>query len=276
MRIEGAFVTPDGENHPMYEPPRNDNYLNAFNNLLTTICRSNIDIKPVVSKNALVNYLTNYITKQETSTPELLQLLRTTDTHAAHPPAYPAWHIYTKIINKFVGSRDYSAQEVCHLALGLRGYVSSRSSVSASVDNLGNVENVEGEPTLTTSKYLKYLTRPGHLENLSFFEVLQTTNIDTQFALRRKHPIVRIFPRPKLPHTHETSENYYITLLKKYNSHRDNASLLTVQGILHQTAKQAVEKLQDLGRLPESVVSTFPVISHDSSSDEESQPNINK
>eukprot|EP00919_Chromeraceae_sp_WS-2016_P072952 GHVR01172491.1.p1 GENE.GHVR01172491.1~~GHVR01172491.1.p1 ORF type:complete len:184 (-),score=26.39 GHVR01172491.1:557-1108(-) len=51
-----------------------------------------INEKSVVSKSALVNYLTNYITKQETSTADLLQLLRRIEVNVAYSPTDPQIH----------------------------------------------------------------------------------------------------------------------------------------------------------------------------------------
>ncbi|XP_052119466.1 uncharacterized protein LOC127748747 [Frankliniella occidentalis] len=74
---------------------RNDPLLNNFNPYILQTWRANIDFTPVLSKQALINYLAKYISQPEKESKQLIDILK---------------------------KRDYSAQETCHLISGRRLY----------------------------------------------------------------------------------------------------------------------------------------------------------
>lgn len=67
LTSEAEFRVPQGKSdqHLTFEPARNDPFLNQYNLLLLACVRSNHDVKAIVTKHLLLNYLTKYVTKQE-------------------------------------------------------------------------------------------------------------------------------------------------------------------------------------------------------------------
>ncbi|KAJ1518827.1 hypothetical protein ONE63_011559 [Megalurothrips usitatus] len=64
LEYSQIVITPDNDVELL--TARNDQYLNKFNDYIIQTWRANIDVSPVLSKRALVNYLAKYITKSET------------------------------------------------------------------------------------------------------------------------------------------------------------------------------------------------------------------
>ena len=88
----------------------------------------------------------------------------------------------SKIMNKLIGKRDYSAQETCYILLKLPLYKDSRVVLSVDCrppDRHGRVlEFSEAEEVIQKKKtsYKKYLDRPDDIEDVSYFEFLERWN----------------------------------------------------------------------------------------------------
>ena len=67
LREESAFVPDDREGACKYAPVRNDPILNPYLRRWIEFQRANMDLKPVLSEYALVQYITKYRTKNEPS-----------------------------------------------------------------------------------------------------------------------------------------------------------------------------------------------------------------
>ena len=86
------------------------------------------------------------------------------------------------MINRLVGERDYSAQGVCHLLLGLLLQEDSRvvRSVDCRLPEQHNrpLEFSENDQVIEQKRtaYEKYLERPENLEGVSYFEFLERWN----------------------------------------------------------------------------------------------------
>ncbi|KAJ4473317.1 hypothetical protein C8J55DRAFT_433743 [Lentinula edodes] len=70
-----ASVGLDSRYRPRFEPMQNDPILNTYNPALIMAWRANIDVKPVLSKDAALNYIAKYASKSEQQAPEFPQLL---------------------------------------------------------------------------------------------------------------------------------------------------------------------------------------------------------
>jgi len=55
-------------------PERNDTQLNKFNPFIISTWRANIDVAPVLSKKAVINYLTKYVSKSEVRSTTLKEI----------------------------------------------------------------------------------------------------------------------------------------------------------------------------------------------------------
>ena len=95
-----------------------------------------------------------------------------------------------KLMISSVGERDYSAQETCHLLLGLPMYRASHDFVILSLDGSRQVDNdqEEGTAVVTLASQLDhYRSRPTtpHMERLTLLEFVQDTQ-DCWFRPRQQ------------------------------------------------------------------------------------------
>lgn len=95
---------------------RNDRFLNKYNDYVIQTWRANIDVSPVLSRRALINYLAKYITKSEKQSKDLTEVLKslmhTTDGDVK------VKKIIQRLYIQSCSERDFSAQETCHLLMG--------------------------------------------------------------------------------------------------------------------------------------------------------------
>src|ERR1700733_12028574 len=125
-----ALVVTQEINHKgwLFSPARNQANLNQCTPLLTVGWMANTDIQPPTSLHAVLSYIGKYVSKPEKSSlsyPELQsQVLPYINDRA------PLLSFVSKMLNKLIGERDWSAQEVSHLLLQLPVQDSSRGVVS--------------------------------------------------------------------------------------------------------------------------------------------------
>ena len=126
----------DREGAYKYAPARNNPILNPFLRRWIEFQRANMDLKPVLSMYALVQYITKYCTNNEPSsdtlqavTEKLLQQLARSD-----PEPASAASAYNHLLMSSVGSRDITAQEVAHHALPLPTLLTSATFAVATVN----------------------------------------------------------------------------------------------------------------------------------------------
>ena len=111
LRAESAFIPGDREGEYKYAPARNDPIFNHFPRRWIQFQRANMDLKPVLSKYAVVQYITKYCTKNE---PISNTLQAVTEKVLQQQPADAepagAGQAYTRALMNAVGGRDITAQ----------------------------------------------------------------------------------------------------------------------------------------------------------------------
>ncbi|KAE9392369.1 hypothetical protein BT96DRAFT_944723 [Gymnopus androsaceus JB14] len=65
----------DSKRRPRFEPCRNDPIMNTYNPALILAWQANINLKPILSKDAPLNYIAKYALKAEQQAPEFPRLL---------------------------------------------------------------------------------------------------------------------------------------------------------------------------------------------------------
>jgi hypothetical protein len=137
------------------------------------------------------------------------------------------------MMNKLIGERDYSSQEVSHILLGLPLQEDSR--VVRSVDcrpqdrhtyRLDMVDDAAGQDNKTP--YEKYLERPERLKDVSYFEFLERYNFAPrnpaqwkEFRYPAKPRVLLYFPRYKAKPGHEQFEDFCrVKLMLNHPHHR--------------------------------------------------------
>ena len=175
-----------------YRPARNDPLMNPYPIKADAYqCwRANMDIKPILSRHAMVQYLTKYCTKHETPSDALQDAVR----NVMGRDACRSVHAFSKALVASVGDRDFTAQEVTHHLLGLPGFICSQTFQVASLSGMRKW-NVEGE-SVQKSIWEIYIERPDTCEDVSFHTFVARWHLDRgQYREREKPVIPRIFPR---------------------------------------------------------------------------------
>ncbi|CAK5270705.1 unnamed protein product [Mycena citricolor] len=112
-----AVIGRDSKSRLRFEPRRNDPLLNNYNRAMLMAWRANIDLKPVLSKDAAINYIAKYASKSEQQAPAFPEMLD--GVVKLMNSGATAQLACQKLLNKMLGERSYSAQETAHLLLGI-------------------------------------------------------------------------------------------------------------------------------------------------------------
>jgi hypothetical protein len=89
---------------------------------------ANTDIQPLTTLHAVLSYLGKYVSKPEKSSVSYTELQAQVLPYVND--RVPLLSFASKILNKLIGERDWSAQEVSHILLQLPVQMSSRQLVS--------------------------------------------------------------------------------------------------------------------------------------------------
>ncbi|KAK3928925.1 LOW QUALITY PROTEIN: ATP-dependent DNA helicase pfh1, partial [Frankliniella fusca] len=179
----------------MYEllTARNDEHLNKFNEYPRQT-GANMDISPCLSKEALISYLTKYVTKCETKSKQLDEITKIVFHRTPEDKA--AKEAVRKLYVQTCCERDYSAQEVCHLVMGLK-LVSAggREFVSVQTNTVDKWTYVSKRSGKTQSIFFhKYRNRSIELHYMCLWEVAQKYNLPSG-KLRSKNAVVMVYPK---------------------------------------------------------------------------------
>ena len=110
--------------------------------------RANVDMQYIVSRNRVLNYIAKYAAKSEPRSKGLKvvygNILKTMKDNGS------SLKMVQKLMISSVGERDYSAQETCHLLLGLPMYWASRDFVYLTLDGSRQIDSNQEEGTALT------------------------------------------------------------------------------------------------------------------------------
>jgi ATP-dependent DNA helicase PIF1 len=202
LRDEAVLTKEFNPNYWMFAPMRNQERINSYNRLITIGWLANIDVTPCTTTQAVINYVAKYATKAEKKTNSYADIL-----HELLPRVAinrPLLSLVSKLMNKLVGERDWSAQEVCHLLLNLPLTNGSRQVINVDcrpTDKQSTYITIEdGEVAPSDKSNLeKYATRPQEYEGLTYLTNLMDRDLRT-FKKRRATTVSRVlnyWPRYK-------------------------------------------------------------------------------
>lgn len=152
--------------------------MNQYNPTASLAWRANMDISPCTDLAAVQSYVAKYCSKEETQSASYRDIARSLAPYVSD--TQPALSFATKIINRFIGERDWSAQEVSHILFGVPLHSGSRQVLHfdcrpenelaqiMEFDADGN-EQLSGKPILE-----KYKERRADYESATLFEFLST------------------------------------------------------------------------------------------------------
>jgi hypothetical protein len=183
---QAAGIELDSKRRCKFEPRRNDPLMNSFNTPMILGWRANIDIKPVLSKYVVINYIAKYASKSEKQAPAFPELMASVATSMDGDGT--AQSACQKVLNKMLGERTYSAQETAHLLLGIPLVRASVTFQTIYIGTDGGYRELvarrgaelgaamgEDEDLVTDDSWLqRYMKRPPEMESLSLQDVLST------------------------------------------------------------------------------------------------------
>ncbi|EXX57988.1 hypothetical protein RirG_202010 [Rhizophagus irregularis DAOM 197198w] len=162
-----------------------------------------MDLKPILSIHAALQYISKYASKAEPSSLAFSEIFKQILDNSN--PDNSSLSPIQKLLLNSVSERDISAQETCHLLNGTALYHSSHSFVSLNVNEkglrwiqgTGSGDNVEDTGHTTQSALKRYWKRPEELEDYSLFELYLTHRFSRgQWKKCKKENIVRVWPHP--------------------------------------------------------------------------------
>src|SRR4051794_31598632 len=106
---------------------RNNPFVNLYNWLQLQEWRANVDLKPVLSIHAALQYVLKYANKAEPQSAAFSEILNQILSESI--PDDPILISVQKLLLHSIAECDISAQETCHLLLGIPLYHSSRAFV---------------------------------------------------------------------------------------------------------------------------------------------------
>src|SRR4051812_32902524 len=130
--VEHTIVQDNGHGQPELITKRNDPFINSHNRLQLQGWRANVNLKPILSIHAALQYISKYASKAEPQSAAFSEILNQVLSNSK--PDDPILTPVQKLLLHSVAERDISAQETCHLLLGIPLYHSSRSFVSLNLN----------------------------------------------------------------------------------------------------------------------------------------------
>ncbi|KAK3917404.1 ATP-dependent DNA helicase RRM3 [Frankliniella fusca] len=208
---------------------RNDELLNKYNKYIIQSWRANMDISPCLSKEALLSYLTKYVTKSEVKSRHLEETMkvvfdRTSDDKAAKEAVQ-------KLFIQTCCERDYSAQEVCHLIMGLK-LVSSggRDFVSVRTSNDEKWTRLSKKSGQVQQSFVdKYRCRSDELHAMCLWEAAQKVYLPSG-KRRTKNAIVLVYPKLRRRSNDLNKEEWYRQQVLLYVPWKHDEKMFEAEG----------------------------------------------
>ena len=230
-----------------FEPKRNDTLMNPFNPLVSLCWLANTDFSPCCDPLAVSNYAAKYCSKAETQSATYAELARRILPHVSD--RNPMLSFVSKILNKLIGERDYSAQEVCHVLLGLPLQEDSRVVVMVDCrppdQQRRRLEFSAGDVEEKQSSYEAYLNRAAQYEDVPYVDMVMDWNTlkkeEWKLFPPEERRIPLYFPRYKAKRSDPKYPDYCRMKLTLNRPHRTEAQLLEIDGRVFENAVAAFE-----------------------------------
>jgi hypothetical protein len=178
-----TFIQEDIHGQPELLTKRNDSLINPHNRLQLQGWRANVDLKPILSIHAALQYIAKYASKSESRSAAFSEIFNQILSNS--DPDDPSLTSIQKLLLNSISERDISAQEASHLIQSLPLYHSSRTFVSLNINEeglrwirgTGSRDNIEESGRTTQLALKRYWARPEELEHLSLFKLFLTNKL---------------------------------------------------------------------------------------------------
>ena len=235
----------------LFSPARNQGSLNQCAPVITMGWLANTDIQPPTSLRAVLSYIGKYVSKPEKSSASYselqAQVLPCVNDRA------PLQSFVSRMLNKLIGERDWSAQEVSHILLQLPVQKSSRMVVSLDCRPEEAQRDLivleSGEMTAQRSPLRRYRERLADTQNaapalfdLSLFDCLRSWDWLTWRVRPRASPrVINYYPRYLNDPESPSYSDYCRVRLMLHHPFVDWDDLLTVD---HQVYRSYIDAFQ--------------------------------
>jgi len=230
---ESAVIVKGEEGNPRFYKflgRRNDETLNQYNPLITMSWLANTDITCCTGSKAVLNYLGKYVTKPEKKTASyqdlVREILQTVDSR------HPLGSVIRKLLNRLIGERDWSAQEINHILLDLPMVETTRVIIPVDLrpeseqSDRYTYNDTTDELNRGKSLLEKYAQRPHEFEAITYLDFLLHFEHAKTPTFRRptaRPRVLRYFPKYK-PDKH--FEHFSRVKMMLHHPFRTTSSLL--------------------------------------------------
>ena len=255
LLTQPAFLKAPGKSYYRLHPCRNHPRLNAYSNTLVLGWRANTDIQVCTSTSGVVQYMGVYAAKGESQTLSYrdlaIQILPNLSL------SNPFFSFVSRLMNKLIGERDYSAQEVMHTLFQYPLVSSSRTTLNVdcrpeeehqtSFNFSRRVNDIlDDEPVFqeSTSVLTKYKHRDAMHDNVCYIDYLMHFSHKKGHDKRRKRALPRVLnfiPRynPRVDPTH-----FARVKLMLHHPFREVSDAMRVAGVQYDTWVEAFAACQ--------------------------------
>lgn len=233
LRELAAVIRKEGKSYYIFEAARNDSLMNHFNPAIILGWLANIDISPCTSLQAVITYAAKYCSKSEKKTEPYCRLADQVLPHTAHHQ--PLLSFSSRLMNKLIAERDYSAQEISHLLLNIPLQEGTRMVVYVDcrpLEQHARSYRVDDDVTEAVGSYRKYLQRNDQHESITYLEYLQSYNLKTwrRLGANAKKRVLSYVPRYRPVEASTQFHDFCRVKVMMAHPHRAPEELLAVDG----------------------------------------------
>ena len=208
-RPEPDVTTRANPAHPTFEPARNDPLLGKYNPLFTMAWLANTDVAPTTNIQAVMAYLTNYVSKEEKKSASFIEISEDIFKKGIDRN-HPLRSYAHKFFNALIGERDYSAQEIVHSLIHLPFVETSVKAITLDIREVKDQRKsiqISDEIRLSDTAIERYCKRSvpvgGSDEDAAAIESMTLLDSVTKFTyingrgwrpLQRATHVARIIP----------------------------------------------------------------------------------
>ena len=238
LRTEPAVTKEINQKSYIFAPARNQPRLNQSVPVITIGWLANTDIQPSTSLHGILTYLGKYVSKAEKASVSYTELQGQILPYAN--ARAPLLSFASRLFNKLIGERDWSAQEVSHVLLGVPYQEGTRQVVALDCrpeeDQNDMIDIEDATVKARKSPLQRYQARMTDQVNLdlaevSLFEWLQEWNWTTWVKRPRASlRVINYFPRYSSIPEQEQYKDYCRVRLMLHHPFKRVTDLLSYNG----------------------------------------------
>ena len=182
-----AFIEGNGSHsRKRFAAIRNDPWLNQHAKLVLLGWRANVDMQPVLDREAAMTYISKYASKPEALSDSYHSALN--EFCSQVPAGLPAESAVQRLFARMAADRDISAQEAVHLLLGeplvgcSRSFMNLNAQTDAPLALRNPLELDETDPAFEDSSFAHYQNRPEHLAHLNAIDFCKSFNVSQRMS----------------------------------------------------------------------------------------------